>query len=117
MTDDEIMQHQMTLDKLISDNVDNMLHVAEQVVRKISPNAKLLVSCDKKGRSTFVGIYDLPLRLNDRHNFHAHAQFAPQLIGERCLYKDEFENSLKRKIEFDCWFSAYRQLLALKTIQ
>lgn len=111
----ERMSLELAFNKLINDNISKMLYMVERLVTVTRPNAKLLFSTDRRGVVTHVGIYDLPLVLNDKHNFQSHRQYPPQLLGERLTYRAECETLAKQRIQFDAWLSAYNIILLVQS--
>ncbi len=90
---------------------------AERCVKEMRPNAKLLFSTDRRGIVTHVGVYDLPLLLNDRHSFDPIRQYPPQLIGTRFPFQESYQERSKLRLFFDAWTAAYVQLVALNGIK
>jgi hypothetical protein len=86
---------------------------AERLIREVVPNAQLVISYDKKHQPTHIGVYDISICLNDRHNFKASEQFSPQLIGSRSLYPSYLSESGKQQQAMEAWVSAYKHLSAL----
>lgn len=96
---------------LSSEDLLTMLLYAEREVRTLYPNAKLLFSSSGKGITTHVGIYDLPLQLNFRHNFNVNQQYAPQLISKtRFDYQEYYGALAKQRTIVEVWMSAAIQL-------
>lgn len=83
------------LNNLPDEKIQDFIVQAELYVRKRHPNAVLMFSTDRNGVVTHVGVYDARLLLNQRHNWQANMQYAPQLLGERFPFSDDWDSRYK----------------------
>ena|SRR5579859_3859384 len=86
--------------------VRELIQLTERVVHQFYPHAKPLFTSDKRGAITHVGIYDVPLLLNERGQFRPIQQFAPQLMSKTREWKENHHTTLRLKILYDVWLDA-----------
>lgn len=72
--------------------------IAETLVKSHLPSATLYYSVDRKGKQTHIGIYRDAPTLNHLGYFMPLQQKAPQLLGERMVYRDDYS----------AWYKAYQ---------
>ena len=88
------------LTMLIVDRMDEAL--------LIEPSAKLAYSHRKDGSIFAVGIYKMPLLLNEHHTFMPGKNFAPELLGQRLDANHDMP-----LIRLYAWISAVKYLNVL----
>lgn len=83
-----------------------LVQYVERMLREYVPDAKLLVTTDRQGRTTHAAIYNAPLVLNQIGQFRPLQQYAPQRLSKMVEYKWPYHTTLRLKVEFDLWMDA-----------
>ena len=94
---------------LMSYPVERLVYLAiitETFVKLHCPSATIYYTVDRKGRRIGVAIYDTPPTVNQLGYFVPLQQKAPQLLGERLAYQDDFSPWYKARQLGDLWSAA-----------
>jgi len=76
-------------------------------VRLKYPHAKELFLTNKRDYREYVGIFNVPIALNQKLQLRSQNQFSPHLIGGRVFsYRDEYHDLYKATQIRNAWFVA-----------
>lgn len=95
----EFLRHE----RIADERLIQLTQTFERMVLEYRPNAKLLLTTNKQGRTTHAAIYDAPLTLNALGQFRPIQQHAPQLASKRVDCKGLLFESLRLQIMIDLW--------------
>jgi hypothetical protein len=116
-----LIEKQRELERHISaisdDRMPGLVEHAEQCVRAIQPDAKLMFTTNRRGDVVSVGVYAVTLFLNENGQFRPIEQPAPQLISNREEYRNSYTERAKQRQCFNVWADAYARLIALENIR
>ncbi len=84
----------------------SLRNTLEMLVKSHLPSATVYYTVDRKGKRTHIGIYDATPTLNHLGYFVPLQQKAPQQLGDRLVYQDDYSAWYKSRQLCDLWSGA-----------